>query len=487
MAALAPAVVDWSDKLGVAAAFPDQDTVFVALRTMAAPPALADVTVLKTTDAGRTWTARPLPGGVDVAYRPTDNGFNLRFYNSRRGLLVGPRGRVWLTEDGGASWQVRSSPITKDLRVVRWADAHTAYIGGDSAAFIRSTNGGRTWQTEPAALGPIDNNIFTIEAAAPQLLFVNGTMRVTNGGCTWTRMTNPGSPYQVAATGTRYGLLSGLAGNQRVVRRTTDGGLSWTPLAELGNPSPTQITISDPYNAWMYGDQGSILHYSEKFITATPLAQTTHCAGGSLALAFATTRTLTVSAGGSYTVRVAGASGCFGPPSAAVAVSVVPLPAAPVLAYAAGGPVTVVAPVAGLTYQWTLNGAVQPGVSGPRFPATGPAPVGTYMAVAVSATGGCPSAASAAVRVVLAVRDALPPGSALYPNPADARLTVELTPGGGPVQLTLLDALGRTVLTRTTAQARTVLDVAALPAGTYWLRAVYPNGTAGTQPVQVRH
>ena len=176
---------------------------------------------------------------MDVAYRPTDNGFNLRFYNSRRGLLVGPRGRVWLTEDGGASWQVRSSPITKDLRVVRWADAHTAYIGGDSAAFIRSTDGGRTWQTEPAALGPIDNNIFTIEAAAPQLLFVNGTMRVTNGGRTWTRMTNPGSPYQVAATGTRYGLLSGLAGNQRVVRRTTDGGLSWTLLAELGNPSPT--------------------------------------------------------------------------------------------------------------------------------------------------------------------------------------------------------------------------------------------------------
>jgi len=165
----------------------------------------------------------------------------------------------------------------------------------------------------------------------------------------------------------------------------------------------------------------------------------------------------------------------------------VPLPAAPALAYAPGGPVTVVAPVAGLTYQWTLNGAVQPGVSGPRFPAAGPALVGgTYTALAVSAAGGCLSAASAAVRVVLAVRDALPPGWALYPVPADAFLALELAPGTGPVQLALLDALGRVVRTTTTSTTRATLDVRNLPDGTYTLRAQTREGVL-TRPVLVQH
>jgi hypothetical protein len=50
--------------------------------------------------------------------------------------------------------------------------------------------------------------------------------------------------------------------------------------------------LVDPYNGWLAGGYGgSILHYSEKFITARPLAQTTFCAGETLALSFDTTGT----------------------------------------------------------------------------------------------------------------------------------------------------------------------------------------------------
>ena len=236
----------------------------------------------------------------------------------------------------------------------------------------------------------------------------------------------------------------------------------------------------------MYGDQGSILHYSEKFITATPLAQTTHCAGGSLALAFATTRTLTVSAGGSYTVRVARASSCFGPPSAAVVVTPAPVPATPVIQQSAGGQLSV-AVLANATYQWSNGpGGAILGATDATYPATGAAPVGTYTVVVTSAAG-CASSPSAAVAVVLTVRGTLPAGWALYPNPADERLYLKLPPGGGPVQLTLLDALGRTVRATTTDHARTTLDVRGLPVGSYWLRAVRADGQAGSRAVQINH
>jgi len=108
--------------------------------------------------------------------------------------------------------------------------------------------------------------------------------------------------------------------------------------------------------------------------------------------------------------------------------------------------------------------------------------------VAVStAAGGCQSAASGPLVVILAVRGTLPAGWALYPNPADERLYLELAPGGGPVQLILTDALGRTVRATTTNQTRAALDVRGLPEGAYILRAVLPTGQVLNQAVQVQH
>ncbi len=74
-----------------------------------------------------------------------------------------------------------------------------------------------------------------------------------------------------------------------------------------------------------------------------------------------------------------------------------------------------------------------------------------------------------------------------YPNPSNGLLTVDLTPAEGTTQLSLVDALGRTVQTTTTDHARAALDVRGLPEGTYTLRAVRPGGKVLTQTVQVQH
>ncbi len=368
------------------------------------------------------------------------------------------RGETWLLPPaaGGTATALRATlpaalPAGTRYRL-RVITADSALLGGDN---------GRDLTISPLATA-------TLTPAGPQALCAGGTLTLTAPA---------GQAQYLWSTGATTRTLAVTAAGSYSVQVAGAAGC-------LGPPSaPVAVTLV-PLPA-----AGAV----------APAGPQTLCAGSTLTLTApagaaqylwstgATTRTLAVSAAGSYTVQVSSAAGCRSAPSAAVAVALVPLPAAPVLAHAAGGPVAVAAPVAGVTYQWFVNGTVQAGVSGPRFPATGPAPVGTYAAVAVGAAGGCVSAASAPLAVLLAVGGARPPGWALYPNPADALLWVELVPGGGAVRLTLCDALGRTVRAVTTGAARTALDVRGLPEGTYTLRAVLPNGQVLTQPVLVRH
>ena len=596
--------------------FADRDTGIVQASTHNNPTNTTTDLVLHTTDAGQTWTSTPL------ALLPQTDAAVLSFRDARRGLLFTDRRQALLTTDGGRTWQPRATGAAHSIFAATWASPQTVYALGDSATAIKSFDGGLSWQPMPTLSALLNNNTRLnrgycgLGFATPQTGIVvtgfDGYQRTTDGGATWTTFRLPDidnqtvTPINVSFTSATEGWLLAGGTSGSFILTTRNAGLTWTVTAKVSNGNngdyPAFVgAFVDRYNGYTGGADATILRYSEKFITATPLAQTTHCAGAALSLAFtttgtfpaaerrftaqlsnargrfrpgqirvvgqgtasplavalpfdlpagsayrlrvvqadslvlgadtgqdltinaaptaaiapagpqtlcagstltltapaglvqylwstgATTRTLAVGAAGSYTVRGAGANGCLGPLSAAVAVTVALLPPAPVLAHAPGGPVTVLAPLAGATYQWTRNGTALPGTSGPQYPAAGAgaAPAGTYAAVATSAAG-CASPASAPLAVVLAVRGALPAGWALYPNPADERLTVELAPGGGPVQLTLFDALGRVVRTLATSAARTALDVRGLPEGTYWLRAVQADGQAGGQAVQVR-
>ena len=114
----------------------------------------------------------------------------------------------------------------------------------------------------------------------------------------------------------------------------------------------------------------------------------------------------------------------------------------------------------------------------------GAAPAGRYTVAATA--GGCTSAASAPLVVVLAVRTATEAELRLYPNPARDLLVLERPAGDGPAEATLLDALGRVVLTAAAPAGRTALDVRALPEGLYVLRLALPDGGLRVRSVQVR-
>ena len=111
---------------------------------------------------------------------------------------------------------------------------------------------------------------------------------------------------------------------------------------------------------------------------------------------------------------------------------------------------------------YVAGGAAAPSAFGP-FAVTGPA--GSSVGFVATLTDATLTATTPATRGT---------GIALFPNPASRSTTVQLPTGTGPVALTLLDALGRTVRTEQvafpTTGLRHELDLTGLVPGVYALR-----------------
>ena len=277
-------------------------------------------------------------------------------------------------------------------------------------------------------------------------------------------------------------------------------GISLTPQYV----SPTQLRVTLPATTTsgpitVHNSAGTGLSATAFAVSAVPTATitpsgvTTFCTGGQVTLAAptgtnltyrwapgnATTRTINATTASSYTVTVTNAAGCTAT-SAATVVTVNPVPPTPAITRT--GQQLTCSATAG-TYQWYRNGVLVTGVATRIFT---PTQSGTYT-VRVTQSG-CQSALSAGfVYVVTGLPDELPGVScALYPNPTTTgHLTVALTGHTQPLALTLLDALGRAVLTTRAATEETTLDVRALSRGVYVLRVVAPDGRGLSRQVVI--
>ena len=207
-----------------------------------------------------------------------------------------------------------------------------------------------------------------------------------------------------------------------------------------------------------------------------------------------TTGVVNVSAAtaGTFTVsNTLAASGGCASVVATQTLTVLPLPATPVLIAAGTNTVTIQGgAVAGLSYQFRRNGvAVGTASTAASYQVTSAAGSGQYTVVATSAAG-CSSAPSAAVTVAFitgTIAQAAPITLLLYPNPAPlgGGATVELRGWtSGPATLTLYDVLGRTMrVTPAASGGTTYLDLSGMASGVYLLRAQAPGQQASRRLV----
>jgi photosystem II stability/assembly factor-like uncharacterized protein len=230
--------------------------------------------VLKSTDAGATWTrvsnnTLPAPGRTaQILVDPVDAN---RVYVAQTAQLINGTvftGGFYLSTDGGVNWTRTLSGGARDL-VRDPANAQNLIVAMEATfpgnpGLYKSTDGGQTWN--PLYTAPAGGNIrVAIAPSNSQIIYVIATDGVTprlevtnNGGTTWTNLGS--ATFNVAASNQYFYNLHLFVHptnpnivfvGMKDVYRSTDGGVSFTNIT--GNFSLTNQY--NPFQSKAHPDQ----------------------------------------------------------------------------------------------------------------------------------------------------------------------------------------------------------------------------------------
>ncbi|MFZ2423608.1 MAG: hypothetical protein WA029_20945, partial [Anaerolineae bacterium] len=247
-----------------------------------------DEPMYKSTDGGRTWAEAPAGLNLQpVVAHPT---------NVNRIYAFGCDG-VYLTSDGGATWQHQDSDIWRayfvsDIAPVdpSWTTVYASGISeGGGGMVARSSNGGATWQQVTPLYEEIwgVTDVWVDPTHPSRVYFVepNGVWRSLNGGDTWQRFTAGLENVLWAPGRETYGLLeiiNRLDDPSRLYVGTVAGlyegfdyGQTWQKISGYSwDNQPVDGLLADGSNGvWLNSPDGAFyLYFGYATPTPTPPA-----------------------------------------------------------------------------------------------------------------------------------------------------------------------------------------------------------------------
>jgi photosystem II stability/assembly factor-like uncharacterized protein len=184
----------------------------------------AQGTILRSTDAGRTWSIRR-PPSPDVSLT------TVTWAGDRVWLAAGTGGQIWRSLDDAKTWKVVKSPLAATLRTLnRDASTGRVLLGGDEGIAGYSQDQGETWQVTFLEMPDTASSITSIHRFGELLLATSARGRFLisgNGAISWDLLqsTSPGDITGAAHHAAR-GLFLLSADNGDVVR-SRNGGQDW--------------------------------------------------------------------------------------------------------------------------------------------------------------------------------------------------------------------------------------------------------------------
>jgi photosystem II stability/assembly factor-like uncharacterized protein len=217
-------------------------------------------TILKTTDGGTTWRKQGsgTTVGLTGVHFPVD---------ANTGYIVGGTGIILKTANGGAKWTRLNSGTSAHLRSVYFIDANTGYVGGDSQTVLKTTDGGQTWQTQYVTEGSIFAIQFPRNGQTGYAAAIAGSIgylyKTVNGGTTWANVL---TVYDAFFFSIHFPVddLVGYVVNgdnyyQDGIYKTTDGGATWTQVNFGVTETPVAVYLPvDAQTGIAVGERGSI-------------------------------------------------------------------------------------------------------------------------------------------------------------------------------------------------------------------------------------
>ncbi len=218
-------------------------------------------------------TVNPPPGTFDA--------FDVAYTGSGTVVAVGAAGKAFISANGGMSWQRLNIPTKKDLYGIHFWSSSVGHIVGDKGLILRTIDGGNTW-FDPRAVANYRDDIRNYDCAFidkdhgvvvggdgisddSRMGFIKYTI---DGGVTWHSSSltsfedsawNNGLPGVIravcfASNGTGIAVGGGWTRGPRyanwgmvpVMLRTTDKGATWTRIRGTTHGLSNICTFTDP-------------------------------------------------------------------------------------------------------------------------------------------------------------------------------------------------------------------------------------------------
>ena len=182
--------------------------------------------VLRTTDAGSTWTSKAWLYSVKIC--------RVSFQDSLFGSIVGAEGATYCTTNGGISWRRTSLATTEALWDICVTPGRFGGAVGDNGIILRTTNSGSSWTPQVrVARGALNSVSFVgsstgIAAGEAKDDYGNpcgAILRTEDGGVSWKRLRTD-FPLRSISMYRADGAVA--VGDEGKIVRTSDGGRTWS-------------------------------------------------------------------------------------------------------------------------------------------------------------------------------------------------------------------------------------------------------------------
>ncbi|MGE5682607.1 MAG: YCF48-related protein [Bacillota bacterium] len=257
--------------------------------------------IVKSTDGGATWTQ--LVGSEKY----WDYIYDVTFKDKNNGVAIGGSSRASLairTTDGGTTWSQLNIPCggavrgifsiantiwtcTEDGNIVRSKDFGTTwelmpgipktsiynvkspanniiYASGDDGAFLKSVDGGKTWNTKFVRINNISPNIKDMFFLNDKVGYISHQSRrvckTTDGGETWKEILPDTSATGFYSYGIHFvneskGFVVGcLSSKVDFIYRTKDGGATWDSVSYILKTNLKSVAFGSDNNGAVVGD-----------------------------------------------------------------------------------------------------------------------------------------------------------------------------------------------------------------------------------------
>ncbi|MGE0637448.1 MAG: WD40/YVTN/BNR-like repeat-containing protein, partial [Bacteroidia bacterium] len=229
---------------------------------------------LKTTTGGETWTVDTLPG--DAAQRDYNSLF---FTDTLNGYMAGGNRSLNLrtilkTTDAGETWSIVKDDEGAMLKSIFLSSSDTGYAAGENGTILKTTNGGVDWTSLPLPASVNQRNYnsvyFTSNTSGvlvgglPAADSTQTLLRTTDGGTTWDVLKDETGP--ILRDVHFSNIYDGFAvGEWATVLQTDDGGLTWNNAAIPDTINDIRfnntVYFLHPYFGLIAGNMGKIMFY----------------------------------------------------------------------------------------------------------------------------------------------------------------------------------------------------------------------------------